>query len=141
MFAGVTPKERRRGQSRRCNGPNLIGPHKGDNQIRRQRLARTRPRRADLIVNAIWRESGKADRAEPPASETAAASADRPTAAIPAEIIGYSMPNISEILVCSMTDRLPCLPPGICVSSHGLSYETPPDPDFRCGIADSELIS
>src|ERR1700687_270869 len=75
----------------------------------------------------------------PPASETAAASADRPTAAIPAEIIGYSMPNISEILVCSMTDRLPCLPPGICVSSHGLSYQPPPDPDFRCGFADSEL--
>src|SRR5260370_15065482 len=64
MFAGVTPEERRRGQSRRCNGPNLIGPHKGDNQIRRQRLARTRPRRADLIVNAFWRESGKAARAE-----------------------------------------------------------------------------
>jgi len=51
-----------RGQSRRCNRPNLIGPHKGDNQIRRQRLVGTRPRRADLIVNAFWRESGKVDR-------------------------------------------------------------------------------
>src|SRR5260370_36959686 len=62
----------------------------------------------------------------PPASETAAASADRPTAAIPAEIIGYSMPNISEILVCSMTDRLPCLPPGIYFLKLGLVIEHHP---------------
>jgi hypothetical protein len=27
------------------------------------------------------------------------------------------------------------------VSSQGLSYKTPPDPDFRCGFADSELIN
>src|SRR5260370_15208461 len=52
MFAGITPKERRRGQSRRCNGPNLIGPHKGYNQIRLQRLIPTRPLQAKLIVNS-----------------------------------------------------------------------------------------